>query len=113
MASRGIKIHRMIHGGGIPRRNRALNQIFANVLNLPVRVPREDITGRGSSIFAALAAGAYPSLAAAQRDMAPSYDEIDPQADARTPCEDLFGRFSLLYEMLAPLARDASPVQHT
>jgi len=107
MSRQGVQTRRMVHGGGIPRRNPVLNQVFANVLNMPIRVPREDITGRGSAIFAACAAGAYRSLAEAQADMAPHCDEIEPQADARAPCDELYARFARLYEALAPLARSA------
>lgn len=112
MSAQGVHTRRMVHGGGIPRRNAVLNQVFANVLNMPIRVPREDITGRGSAIFAALAAGAYRSLAEAQSAMSPDCDEIEPQAAARAPYDELYARFAMLYEALAPLTRSA-PLENT
>ncbi len=40
MEEHGAPIHRVINGGGIPKRNATLNQIYANVLRKPVLVAR-------------------------------------------------------------------------
>lgn len=112
MAAQGILVHRMIHGGGIPQRNRVLNQVFANVLGLPVRIPREAVTGRGSAIFAALAAGCFKTLAEAQTAMSPDYEEIEPQPGAHARYDAPFARFETLYHALAPFARSTSPEAH-
>lgn len=105
MSGAGVGVHRMIHAGGIPRRNPVLNQIFANVLQRTVLVPREDVTGRGSSMFAALAAGCFRTIEEAQAAMAPACEEIEPQLDARDPYDALYGRFATLYDAIAPFAR--------
>ena len=39
-----MPIRRVINGGGIPQKNEALNQIYANVLNKTVLVPESDVT---------------------------------------------------------------------
>jgi L-ribulokinase len=57
MEENGAPIHRVINGGGIPKKNPKLNQIYANVLRKPVLVPEGDVTSLGSVIIAFLAAG--------------------------------------------------------
>ena len=60
-------INRVIHGGGIPQESAELNQVYANVLNMPVLVPERPITSLGSSLFAFLAAGTFATLEEAQQ----------------------------------------------
>ena len=52
-------IHRVINGGGIPKRNAKLNQIYANVLNKPVLVPEGDVTSLGISDFRIFGCGGF------------------------------------------------------
>ena len=66
MAENGVKVNRVINGGGIPQKDETLNQIYANVFNKPVLVPKTEVTSLGSAIFAFLAAGVYPSIEKAQ-----------------------------------------------
>jgi len=44
MEEHGVPINRVINGGGIPQKNETLNQVYANVLNKPVLVPKTDVT---------------------------------------------------------------------
>ncbi len=97
MQSFGVPVHRVINGGGIPRKNALLNQIYANVLNMPVLVPNEDTTGLGAAIFAFLAAGKFSSVESAQRILCPSYEVYEPQESCRTVYEELFECFKRLY----------------
>ena len=39
MAEHGVRVDRVINGGGIPQKNPVLNQVYANVLGKPVLVP--------------------------------------------------------------------------
>jgi L-ribulokinase len=55
MAEHGVPVRRVIHGGGIPQKNAVLNQVYANILGVPVLVPETPITSLGSAIFAFLA----------------------------------------------------------
>lgn len=110
MARAGVRVDRMIHGGGIPRKNPLLNQVFANVLQRPVLVPREDATGRGSAVFAALAARCFTTLEDAQATMTPTYERVDPQRHAREPYDELYARFATLYDVIAPFARTHASV---
>ncbi len=96
MEDNGAPIRRVINGGGIPKRNPKLNQIYANVLRKPVLVPEGDVTSLGSVIMAFLAAGEYPSIEAAQDALCPPFQTYTPE-----PAE------AARYDRLFPLFRDA------
>jgi L-ribulokinase len=96
MEENGAPIRRVINGGGIPKRNPKLNQIYANVLRKPVLVPEGDVTSLGSVIVAFLAAGEYASIEAAQDALCPPFRTYAPE-----PAE------AARYDRLFPLFRDA------
>jgi L-ribulokinase len=96
MEENGAPIHRVINGGGIPKRNAKLNQIYANVLRKPVLVPEGDVTSLGSVIFAFLAAGDFPSIEAAQDALCPPFKVFEPEAAE-----------AARYDRIFPLFRDA------
>src|SRR6202795_4229536 len=97
MAQHGVPIRRVINAGGIPQKNDVLNRVYANVLNKPVLLPRSDVTSLGSAIFAALAAGAFPSVEAAQEALCPKYRVVEPNAKAVRVYEELYGLYRELY----------------
>lgn len=80
MESGGVPIERIINAGGIPRRNETFNRVYANVLGKPVLVPEHDATSTGAAIFAFLAAGAFPSVEAAQQRLSPACRVVEPDA---------------------------------
>jgi L-ribulokinase len=96
MEENGAPIRRVINGGGIPKKNAKLNQIYANVLRKPVLVPEGDVTSLGSVIIAFLAAGDFPSIEAAQNALCPPFKTFLPE-----PTE------AARYDRLFPLFRDA------
>ena len=108
MREHGVPIERVIHGGGIPQKNDLLNQVYANVLNMPVLVPERSITSLGSAIFAFLAAGTFSTIEEAQRALCPSYRVITPRAEESATYEMLYPLFRDLYFSLGQ--RDSSPV---
>jgi L-ribulokinase len=97
MEEHGAAVHRVINGGGIPRKNPVLNQVYANVLNKPILVPDGDVTSLGSAIFAFMAAGAFQTIEDAQDALCPPHTTYEPQADARATYDELFGFFRRLY----------------
>ena len=97
MAEHGVPITRVINGGGIPQRNPVLNQVYANVLNKPVVVPSAEVTSLGSAIFAFLAAGAFPTVEAAQQALCPPFTTIEPNADEARTSEELYQHWKSLY----------------
>ena len=97
LMEQGVPIRRVINSGGIPQRNAALNQIYADVFNKPVLVPAGEITSLGSAVFALLAAGAFKTVREAQEALAPGYRAIAPRPDAAAFYERLFALYRRLY----------------
>jgi L-ribulokinase len=97
MGEYGVPVNRIINAGGIPRKNPVLNQIYADVLNKPVLVPKEEATSLGAAIFAFLAAGVFPTIEAAQEALSPQYDLIEPRPEANAVYEKLYKLFRPLY----------------
>ena len=97
MAEHGVRIDRVIHGGGVAQKNDVLNRVYANVIGKPVLVPERPITGLGSAIFAFLAAGAFETIEDAQRTLCPSYRVIEPDAREHEMYERLYAMYKSLY----------------
>jgi L-ribulokinase len=97
MEEHGVPIHRVINGGGIPQKNNLLNQIYANVLNMPVLVPESEVTSLGSAIFAFLAAGAFQSVEEAQDKLCPTYRVVKPHPASVRVYEELYPLYKKLY----------------
>jgi len=107
MEENGAPIRRVINGGGIPKKNAKLNQIYANVLRKPVLVPEGDVTSLGSVIIAFLAAGDFPSIEAAQNALCPPFKTFTPEPNEADRYDRLFTLFRDVYFALG--TRNASP----
>ena len=108
MRQNGAPIHRVINAGGIPQKNEVLNRVYANVLNVPVLIPESDVTSLGAAIFAALAAGAFPSIEAAQHALCPKYRVVEPDPSVAKIYEELYALYRELYFAFGK--SDAAPV---
>ena len=97
MEQHGVPIRRIINAGGIPRKNAVLNRVYANVLRKPILVPDHESTSLGSAIFAFLAAGAFPTVEAAQDALCPSFATIEPDAASAAVYDELFRLYRDLY----------------
>ncbi|MGD0829443.1 MAG: ribulokinase [Terracidiphilus sp.] len=97
MSQYGAPTERVINGGGIPQSNSVLNQVYANVLGRPVLVPASKVTGVGSAVFALLAAGAFKTIAEAQKKICPPHTVYQPQPEARKVYEVLYRQYQKLY----------------
>ena len=97
MASRGVSIRRVINAGGIPQKNKVLNQVYANVLGRPVLVPGKSVTSLGSAIFAFLAAGTFKTIEEAQDRICPENTVFEPQRTEQQVYEELYPIYSKLY----------------
>jgi L-ribulokinase len=97
MAEHGVPIERVIHGGGIPQKNEVLNQVYANVLGVPVLVPERSITSLGSAIFAFLAAGTFKTIEEAQKALCPAYRVVNPDPAVKARYDRLFAHWRSLY----------------
>ena len=97
MEEYGVPIRRVIHAGGVPRKNEVVNRVCANVLNKPVLVPQDDTTGLGASIFAFLAAGIFETIERAQDALCPAYRVVEPDPAAAAVYDRLYPLYRRLY----------------
>ena len=97
MEEGGTEILRVINGGGIPKRNAMLNQVYANVLNKPVLIATESATSLGAVIFAFLAAGVFSSVEEAQGALCPPFTVYRPQRETVERAEKLYRIFREVY----------------
>jgi L-ribulokinase len=102
----GVRVERLIHAGGIPKRNELLNRVYASVLETPILIPEADTTSLGSAIFAFLVAGTFKSVAEAQAALCPRYRVIEPETKDLPIYEEQFGRFRELYFKLGAIAAE-------
>jgi L-ribulokinase len=106
MAEHGVEIKRVINAGGIPQKNDALNQVYANVLGRPVLVPAKSVVSLGSAIFAFLAAGVFQTVEEAQDKICPPNRTFTPNAAAERIYEQLYPLYSKLYFTLGQRGSD-------
>jgi L-ribulokinase len=97
MEQHGVRIDRVINGGGIPQKNPKLNQIYADILHKPVLVPRGDVTSLGSAIFAMLAAGAFRTIEDAQAALCPQHQVFEPNPRSIAVYQELYPLYRKLY----------------
>jgi L-ribulokinase len=97
MAAHGVHIKRVINTGGIPQKNKVLNQVYANVLGRPVLVPSKPVVSLGSAIFAFLAAGTFKTVEEAQDRICPQHRKFDPDKSAQIVYNELYAMYSRLY----------------
>jgi L-ribulokinase len=107
MEEHGVTIRRVIHGGGIPQKNRKLNQMYADILNKPVLVPEGDVTSLGSAIFAFLAAGTFSTIEKAQDSLCRSFVVFKPNAESAAAYAEVYSLYRKLYFALGK--KDATP----
>jgi L-ribulokinase len=103
-----VRIDRVINAGGIPQKSEVLNQVYANVLNKPVLVPKGIPTSLGSGIFALMSAGAYKTIEEAQAAVCLPLRTVEPDAKAAAVYEQLYRHYRDVYFALG--SRDAKPV---
>lgn len=110
MEQHGVSIHRVINGGGIPQKNRKLNQMYADILNKPVLVPEGDVTSLGSAIFALLAAGTFSSIEQAQDALCRRFTVFEPEAKSATVYAELYALYRKLYFSLGQKRAPAAAI---
>lgn len=110
MAEYGVPVERVINAGGIPQNNETLNQIYADVLGKPVLVPDGVPTSLGSGIFAFLAAGAFPSIEAAQAAICLPFKTYTPNPQAHAVYNRLFPLYRNVYFAMGKPHAEAIPL---
>lgn len=94
----GVPIKGVIALGGVPKKAPFVMQVLADVLNMPIQVARnEQAVALGSAMAAATAAGIYPSVAEAQKNMGNGFEkEYRPNPDQARQYEMLYLRYNKL-----------------
>ena len=95
----GLSVDKLLVTGGISRKNSMMMQIYADVLDMPVRVlPSSHGSALGSAIAGAVAAGCYGTVQDAIRHMAPKEDRVyQPDPENRRIYERLYRLYAKLY----------------
>ena len=95
----GLKVNRLLVTGGISQKNRMMMQIYADVLDMPVRViPASHGSALGSAIAGAVAAGCYATVQDAIRHMAPRAEKVyQPDPGNHRIYERLYRLYARLY----------------
>ena len=85
----GVAIEGIVGIGGVARKSPLVMQIVADVLNKPIDVPANDqCVALGAAMFAALAAGLYPDISAAQKALCPPIEKTYRPDPARAAVYD-------------------------
>jgi len=91
----GVRIDEVIALGGVARKSPLVMQILADVLNRNIKVSRADqACALGTAMFASVAAGLHPSIAAAQAAMDGGVDgEYSPDAEHAAQYQVLYQNY--------------------
>ena len=96
--SEGIRIDGVIAIGGVAKKNPFVMQIVADVLNMPIKVAKSDQTcALGSAMAAAVVAGIYKDVPAAQKAMGGGFEkEYKPDPVKAKKYDNLFAGYKKL-----------------
>ncbi|QDT15021.1 ribulokinase [Alienimonas californiensis] len=104
----GVPIDRLIAAGGLPHHNRALVQVYADVLGEPIDVhPARQAPALGAAILGMVAAGRFDTVAATIEAMAapvPAEARVEPDPHAAALYQSVYADYRRLAETFAPTA---------
>lgn len=94
----GIEIESVIGIGGISLKSPFVMQTLANVLGMPIKVSRaEQACAFGASMFAAVVAGVYPNIEAAQKAMGQGFASVyEPDMEKHAVYMKLYEKYRKL-----------------
>jgi L-ribulokinase len=94
----GVVINEIIGIGGVARKSSLVMQTLADVLNMPINVPSGDqAVALGAAMFAAVAAGIYPDIPAAQKALCPPIEKTyTPNAEKARVYNSLYEQYQKL-----------------
>jgi L-ribulokinase len=98
----GIKIQSVIALGGVAKKSPFIMQVVADVLNVPIKVPKSEQTcALGAAIFAATAASLYATVEEAKKAMGGGVErEYLPNPENVAKYSGLYERYSRLGEFI-------------
>lgn len=99
----GVEIESVTAAGGIANKNPLLMQIFADVLNRDIKIATSTQSGAlGSAVYAAAAAGAYPTVADASKVFAKPITKIyHPDPKSAELYTELYKKYRYLHDHFA------------
>ncbi len=105
----GVAVDSVVACGGLPERNKLLMQIYADVLGREIAVAASSqAPALGAAMFAAVAAGEYPSIADASRHMTrPSTESFTPSVEAQGVYDELYAEYVRLHDLFGRGGDDA------
>lgn len=91
----GVAVERIYAVGGISKKSRFVMQTLCDVLGMPIKVVRsEQACALGSAMYAAVAAGIYSDIFAAQQAMSSGFsDEYLPNAERKAIYDKLYQKY--------------------
>lgn len=98
----GVPIQGVIGLGGVAKKSPFVMQTMADVLNRTIKIARSEQTcALGAAMFAATAAGAYPSVSEAMKAMSSGFDaEYHPNPQNAAVYDDLYRKYVDLGELV-------------
>lgn len=98
----GVPIHEVIAIGGVAKKSPFVMQTLADVLNMPIKVASsEQACALGAAMCAAVAAGIYPTMQAAQEAMSSGFDaEYHPRPSYVPVYEKLYEKYRQLGQFI-------------
>lgn len=96
----GIAVDEFYASGGISQKDPMMMQIYADVLQMPVRIAgAENGPAYGSAIFAGVAAGAYPDIMTAAHRLGKVKDTVySPKKENTGVYDRLFAEYRILHD---------------
>ena len=107
--AQGVPIRRLVACGGLAEKSPLVMQIFADVTNRAIRLPRSlQASGLGAAMQAAVAAGIYPDFARTAEHMVGAESRsYTPDPGAHAVYEKLYAEYLALHDYFG---RGANPV---
>jgi len=106
---KGVPIDQLVACGGLPQKSPLVMQIFADVTNRAIHLPKSlQASGLGAAMHGAVAAGVYKDIAEAAAKMAGLQDLCyQPNAEAHAVYEKLYAEYITLHDYFGRGANDA------
>ncbi len=96
--SEGVRIDGVIALGGVAKKSKFVMQVMADALNMSIKVAKSDQTvALGAAMFAAVVAGIYDRVEAAQKGMGAGFDAV------YIPIPENVEKYKALYEAYSRL----------
>jgi L-ribulokinase len=98
----GVPVKGLIGLGGVARKSPYIMQVMADVMNMPLRIHKSEQTcALGAAMFAATAAGLYPTVEVAMDAMGQGFDiEYTPNPDRSKIYQKRYQKYRVLGQML-------------